>query len=224
MTRIAERALVAASICGVGGCILAKSEEGAQLRTSRCIMHSTDYGDAPRMVSLTITTPYKRELSGLHNSSYNAAPIALRLQSDVATPAMLLSPNIAMAKRKQKRKNAKGNFWTPRDKQAFHEAAAKLCKQTSAPGGGAIGYRQRKVDCCQGYELSCEEELHLADHIAFLAPAAENARTITAATIQEHNKGRKLVILLAANVTPEAAVVKGLQAFMEIVAKYASTG
>lgn len=125
---------------------------------------------------------------------------------------------------KAKNKNANGNFWTPNGKRAFQVAAAELGKRTSAPDGGAVGYRQRNVDRCEGYELSCEEELHLADHIAFLTPAAEGATTITAATIEEHDDGSKLVILIAANATPEPAVIEGLHNFMKTVARYASAG
>ncbi|KAJ5791726.1 uncharacterized protein N7518_008737 [Penicillium psychrosexuale] len=67
-----------------------------------------------------------------------------------------------------------------------------------------------------------EDEMQLADDIAFLGQAEEGAKNVTAVTLQEKAPG--LVICLASNHTPSDKTVLELNKTMALVSEYASEG
>ncbi|KAI9730966.1 MAG: hypothetical protein M1818_008042 [Claussenomyces sp. TS43310] len=113
------------------------------------------------------------------------------------------------------------NFWTPVDKMKFHQKIVGLYNWNREPYG-AEDYRNQVVQESDQYVLTCGEELHIADHIAFLAQSEEGARTVSAATLEEHKGGAGLTIRIAGNQTPSQGVLHGLEEIMKIVQAYAA--
>jgi hypothetical protein len=74
------------------------------------------------------------------------------------------------------------------------------------------------------YTLSYEEELHLADHFAFLAHATEGVEFVSAATIEELHDPPGFNVRLASNHTPTEYVRDGLGKILEIVRDHAHEG
>lgn len=116
---------------------------------------------------------------------------------------------------------AGGNFWTHDDKRSFYEAVTQL---PDIPDGPPQSYRMNLVKYCVGYVLTLHEELQLADDIAFLFPWEEKADTVTASSIEEHDKGQRLVIRLAVNELPPPGKVIEFRDLMNIVERYATRG
>lgn len=116
------------------------------------------------------------------------------------------------------------NFWTPTSKRGFHSAANALKNKTDVPDGDSQGYRNRPHEDDDRYVLRDEEELQLTDHIAFLFSTEERCETVTAATVEEHDGGRKLVVRVASNETPKPDVVSEFREVMETVSSYARKG
>jgi hypothetical protein len=69
--------------------------------------------------------------------------------------------------------------------------------------------------------LKAEDEMQLADNIAFLAQSQE-VENVTAATLRENAHG--LVICLSSNHTPPRTTIRELNEVMALVSKYASAG
>ncbi|KAH8661627.1 hypothetical protein BGZ60DRAFT_89761 [Tricladium varicosporioides] len=72
--------------------------------------------------------------------------------------------------------------------------------------------------------LTYEEELHLADHFAFLAHVKEGAAYVAAATIEETSDPPQFTLRLACNRTPAPFVVEGLESILRIVRSHAVAG
>jgi methanogenic corrinoid protein MtbC1 len=70
--------------------------------------------------------------------------------------------------------------------------------------------------------LKAEDEMQLADDIAFLAQWEEGVENVTAVTLQE--KAHGLVICLASNHTPSDQTVRELNKIMALVSEYSSEG
>lgn len=115
------------------------------------------------------------------------------------------------------------NLWTPASKRSFHENVVNLHKWNREPCG-AEDYRRKTARESDRYGLTYGEELHIADHIAFLAQSEEGARTVSAATLEEHRGDQALVIRVAANETPPREVIHGLEDIVKTVQAYAIKG
>ena len=74
------------------------------------------------------------------------------------------------------------------------------------------------------YTLSYEQELHIADHFAFLAHVEEGVGFVSAVTLEEYHNPPSLIIRLASNHTPTAEVIDGLGKILEIVKEHALKG
>ena len=138
-----------------------------------------------------------------------------------------------MAKKKGKRPGSAqqvvgGNFWTFESKQDFHCAVTQLHKRTKnkRPDGDCLSYRHERphLPATNEYALTPKEELQLADDVAFLFPWEESPGTITAATIEEHDDGKKLVVRLGVNEDPKPRALGQLKDMMAIVRSYAIKG
>jgi hypothetical protein len=119
------------------------------------------------------------------------------------------------------------NFWTQASKRNFHQNVVELYKWNREPCG-AENYRCQSAQESDQYVLSRGEEQHIADHLAFLAQSEEGARTVSAATVEEHGEhgehGTGLTIRLAGNQTPSEEVLRGLEDILAIVQAYATKG
>jgi hypothetical protein len=74
------------------------------------------------------------------------------------------------------------------------------------------------------YVLSYEEELHLADHFAFLAHFREGPEFVSAVTIEESLHPPAFTVRLASNHTPKLVVTEGLKKILQIVKDHAIEG
>jgi hypothetical protein len=91
-----------------------------------------------------------------------------------------------------------------------------------APEDYRFNARQRTDS--EQYILGYEEELHLADHFAFLAHVKEGVQYVSAATLEERESPPGFTIRLASNHTPAPYVVDGLERILGIVCKHAEAG
>jgi hypothetical protein len=125
------------------------------------------------------------------------------------------------------RMSVHANFWNPTNALRFHRQITKLYKWNGAPAS-PVNYRHLKQHESSRYVLSTAEEIHLADHIAFLAQRKSGPKNVSAVTIEEHcgkdGGDSRMIIRIAANRTPQKEVVTGLMGIMEIVARYAAAG
>ncbi|PQE15639.1 ott like deaminase protein [Rutstroemia sp. NJR-2017a BBW] len=123
--------------------------------------------------------------------------------------------------------SASSDFWNPANTHCFHQQIVKLHAWNGVPTGPA-DYRCEKREESSCYILSTAEEIHLADHIAFLAQRKSGAKYVSAATIEEHHgmKGdeTEMRIRISANETPKLDVVTGLTGVMQRVEMYAAEG
>ncbi|KAH0423702.1 hypothetical protein CcaCcLH18_11998 [Colletotrichum camelliae] len=126
------------------------------------------------------------------------------------------------------------NFWNPRLKAEFHQTIASLRQLTEIPseprdcrGGVMTGSR--------GHTLSIEDEIRMADSVAFLAHHEEGGKFVSTVTLRECPEG--LQVVLAGNTTPSSSIIDGLmrltarlsgpnqtvQELLDIVLRFSST-
>lgn len=105
--------------------------------------------------------------------------------------------------------------------QEFYQAVRNLHNLTDQPSE-EHSYRTIPLSQSAKYLLKAEDEMQLADDIAFLAQWQEGVESVTAVTLQE--KANELVICLASNHTPADKTVHELKQIMALVSKYASEG
>lgn len=105
--------------------------------------------------------------------------------------------------------------------QEFYQAVQNLRKRTDQPSE-EHSYRCIPPSQSAKYLLKAEDEMQLADDIAFLAQSQEGVENVTAVTLQE--KAHGLVICLASNHTPSDKTVRELNETMALVSKYAFEG
>lgn len=105
--------------------------------------------------------------------------------------------------------------------QEFYQAVRNLCNLTDQPSE-ECSYRAIPLSQSAKYLLKAEDEMQLADDIAFLAQRQEGVENVTAVTLQEKANG--LVICLASNHTPADKTVHELNQIMALVSEYASEG
>jgi hypothetical protein len=119
-------------------------------------------------------------------------------------------------------------IWTKEVSQTFYgkvnELAAKL--NTSSSPRVPENYRTsaRRQISSEHYLLGYEEELHLADHFAFLAQFKEGVEYVSAATLEERKNPPGFTIRLASNHTPVSYVVDGLERAIQIIREHAQAG
>ncbi|KAH7363551.1 hypothetical protein B0T11DRAFT_353892, partial [Plectosphaerella cucumerina] len=112
---------------------------------------------------------------------------------------------------------ATSSFWTPASSRDFHTSVAKLRQLTEIPSNPQY-YRSRPVPVPEGHVLSFEDELQIADNMAYLAHRSEGAVMVSAVTLQERSSG--LVVVLASNSTPSPPVIHGFKKILNIVSRY----
>jgi len=116
-----------------------------------------------------------------------------------------------------------GNFWTSELKRSFHSHVRRLSNWNREPCP-AEDYRRDKVEESNIYTLQIGEELHFADHIAFLAHDKEGAKFVAAVAIEEDQEGQSLTVRVAANETPSEKVLQGLTRIFQVLESYARKG
>lgn len=87
-----------------------------------------------------------------------------------------------------------GSFWTPENKATLHESVSELFKWNPNPAEAA-NYRNRITEESDQYVLCYGEELHLADHIAFLAQVEEGAKHVSVAGGQFRRRQLNLCVM-----------------------------
>ncbi|KAL2698638.1 hypothetical protein AAEP93_010026 [Penicillium crustosum] len=105
--------------------------------------------------------------------------------------------------------------------QEFYQAVRNLRNLTNQPSE-EHSYRTYPLSQSEKYLLKAEDEMQLADDIAFLAQWKEGVENVTAVTLQEKPNG--LVICLASNHTPTDKTVFELTQTMDLVSNYAFEG
>ncbi|KAF8860624.1 hypothetical protein BDZ45DRAFT_303714 [Acephala macrosclerotiorum] len=123
--------------------------------------------------------------------------------------------------------DAVSGIWIPQLSQDFYRNVIAL----SARLGGSESprapqnYRQSHYPRSNElYVLRYEEELHLADHFAFLAHAEEGVGYVSAATIEETRNPPSFTVRLASNETPEQYVLEGISRILGVVQAHAKEG
>ncbi|KAK3942874.1 hypothetical protein QBC46DRAFT_405934 [Diplogelasinospora grovesii] len=118
------------------------------------------------------------------------------------------------------------DLWTPKTREEFHRGVETLIKVQSKLGLSPRHYDRssnpRDLDTSHDYTLRLQDELQLADHIAFLAHAQEGAFHVSAACVCETPEG--LVIRVTSNETPGSATVSGLRNVLQVIQDYANAG
>ncbi|TVY32810.1 hypothetical protein LSUB1_G007677 [Lachnellula subtilissima] len=127
-----------------------------------------------------------------------------------------------------KRQNALPGIWTSDISQSFYgnvNTLSKKLKPNQSPRAPK-NYRQSapRAKETNKYLLSYEEELHLADHIAFLAHAEESVEFVSAAVLEEMSDPPGFTFRLASNHTPRPTVINGIEKILGIVRDHAKAG
>ena len=130
---------------------------------------------------------------------------------------------------KESAASATTKIWTTALSESFYKNIKRLPNNNNQsvclPKNYRISNRQRSDSGT--YALHYEEELHLADHVAFLAHYKEGVEFVSAVTIEESGESLNppsLTVRLASNETPTTDVSKGLKKIFAIVADHANEG
>lgn len=118
-------------------------------------------------------------------------------------------------------------IWTPETSRKFYrDINALAAKLKDGMPRVPEDYRQNGVREFErdGYVLAYEEELHLADHFAFLASFKEGVKFVSAATIEQGTDPIGFTVRVASNDTPTREVVDGLGRILGIVEGHAKEG
>ena len=120
------------------------------------------------------------------------------------------------------------SIWTDETSAQFYETAKDLLTRVGGKGAPRApkDYRSDRTRAPDTgiYALLYEEELHLADNIAFLAHNQEGVGFVSAAAIEESADPPLLTVRLASNQTPQPSVVQGLSTILGIVEEHAIQG
>ncbi|KGO67158.1 hypothetical protein PITC_020640 [Penicillium italicum] len=103
----------------------------------------------------------------------------------------------------------------------FFQAVQTLRNLTDQPSE-EHSYRDIPPSQSTKYLLKAEDEMQLADDIAFLAQWQEGVENVTAVALQEMANG--LVICIASNHTPANKTINELKEIMDLVSVYAFEG
>ena len=129
----------------------------------------------------------------------------------------------------ERAEQASARIWSTEISQSFYQTLNNLHKKV---GGGKSprkptnyrGASRRSEDCDEMYLLTYDEELHLADHFAFLAHVREGVEYVSAVTLEESKSPAALTVRLASNQTPTTFARTGLSAILRIVEEHANEG
>lgn len=118
---------------------------------------------------------------------------------------------------------------TPQISQSFYGNVNALCKRLNDQESPRIPENYRGKTAKQHgnpdeYTLTYEEELHLADHFAFLAHVSEGVEFVSAVTIEESQGPPSFTVRLASNHTPTPYVREGIEKILQIVRDHALEG
>jgi hypothetical protein len=130
---------------------------------------------------------------------------------------------------KESAASATNKIWTTALSESFYKNIKRLPNNNNKSVCPPKNYRisNRKRFDSGAYALHYEEELHLANHVAFLAHYEEGVEFVSAVTIEESGESLNppsLTVRLAANETPTTDVSKDLKKILIIVADHANEG
>jgi hypothetical protein len=125
--------------------------------------------------------------------------------------------------------NHKSIIWTAEISQKFYGNVNALSRKLAqgqpvqVPENYRLKGRDGRVNP-EDYTLSYEEELHLADHFAFLAHFAEGVQFVSAVAIEESRNPPAFTLRLASNHTPTTEIKNGLERILHLVSEHAREG
>lgn len=141
-----------------------------------------------------------------------------------------------VAQRRKSRKSESGapqpiitssnGLWTPDLSNNFYERVHDLndkLKKRSPEHPEDYRVQPRTTDSFN-YSLSYEDELHLADHFAFLAATKKTPDGVSATVLEEQRERPGLILRLASNQNPKQSVIDGLSGIVSIVQEHARAG
>ena len=116
-------------------------------------------------------------------------------------------------------------IWTPEVGESFYGNIYALNAKFQNPREPQ-DYRSQDVrrSASEQYTLSYEQELHIADHFAFLAHVKEGVEFVSAVSLEECHNPTSLTIRLASNHNPTAYVTDGLRSILDIIKAHAREG
>jgi hypothetical protein len=124
--------------------------------------------------------------------------------------------------------NSPTGIWTTSTSRKFHGNVNTLSKKLKQGQSPRKPKDYRTIVAPRNdsdvYTLAYEDELHLADHFAFLAHYKEGVEFVSAVAIEEIELPPAFVVRLASNHTPTKHVVKGLSRILKIVQEHAGEG
>ncbi|KAI3532642.1 hypothetical protein CABS02_13787 [Colletotrichum abscissum] len=114
-------------------------------------------------------------------------------------------------------------LWTTDDEIKFHQAVVRLSKLRQTPHQ-EVNYRQQYRESRQSSDhvLRLQDEMQLADHVAYLAHSSEGFEKIAAVCVEEQPDRKGLIIRLARNElrdTEEVESIRGLLRILEDCAR-----
>lgn len=117
-------------------------------------------------------------------------------------------------------------IWTPELTKEFYGQVEKLNKKLKkkCPEDPENYRGHPRVTNPSNYSLSYEDELHLADHFAFLAATEKTPDGVSATVLEEQRETSGLILRLASNQNPKQSVIDGLSKMLSIVQQHARAG
>ncbi|KZL65166.1 ott 1508-like deaminase [Colletotrichum incanum] len=116
-------------------------------------------------------------------------------------------------------------LWTINDETKFHQAIAQLSKLRQTPLQEAnYRHQYRGGPQSSDHVLRLEDEMQLADHVAFIAHSSEGFPEIAAACIEERPDQQGLLIRLARNELRRTEEVKSIRCLLRVLEGCASGG
>ncbi|KAK7433960.1 hypothetical protein Landi51_13735 [Colletotrichum acutatum] len=116
-------------------------------------------------------------------------------------------------------------LWTTDDGIEIHQAVLRLSKLRQTPHQ-EVNYRQRYRESRQpsDHVLRPEDEMQMADHIAYLAHSSEGFAEIAAVCVEEQPDQQGLLIRLARNELRDTEEVENLRGLLRVLEECASGG
>ncbi|KAG0644925.1 hypothetical protein D0Z07_9376 [Hyphodiscus hymeniophilus] len=128
------------------------------------------------------------------------------------------------------RVDGSANIWTAAISRRFYRSIDTLfqklnqgARTTQVPENYRTQKHQTHEDS-KAYALLYEEELHLADHFAFLAQVEAGPGFVSAVTIEESYNPPCFTVRLASNESPTPYVKEGLEKILQVVRDHAHKG
>lgn len=114
-------------------------------------------------------------------------------------------------------------FWTVDDEARIHRAIVQLSKLRQTPRQ-EVNYRQQYQGNSKAsdYILRFEDEMQLADHVAFVAHGCEGFSEIAAVCIEEQPNQQGLLVRLARNELRYTREVENIRGLLQVLEDCAS--